>query len=54
MRLEEPLQEIDDAPRGGRVLAAAGGERTRDEREERAVDERVAVDEKQTRRGAAA
>ena len=42
----EPLQEVDDAPRGRRVLAAAGRERARDEGEERAIDQRVSVDEK--------
>ena len=51
VRVEEPLQEVDDAPRGRRVLAAARGERARDQREERAIDQRVAVDEKESGRG---
>ena len=46
---EEPLEKVDDAPRGRCVLALAGRERTRDEREERPVDQRVAVDQEESR-----
>jgi hypothetical protein len=49
MRGEQALEKVDDAPRGRRVLSARRGERASDEREERAVDERVAVDEEQAR-----
>jgi hypothetical protein len=45
--LLEALQKVDDTPRSRRVLAAAGREWTCDEREERAVDQRVPVDEKE-------
>ena len=50
VRGDEALQEVGDPPRGARVLAAARGEGARDEGEERAVDERVAVDEEEARR----
>src|SRR5262249_51043712 len=48
--LHEALQKVHDAPSGGRVLATARGERARGERKERAMDQRVAVDEKEPRR----
>src|SRR5689334_6760527 len=51
MRLEEPLQKVDAAPGGRRVLTAARRKRARDEGEERAIDERVAVHEEEARRG---
>src|SRR5690606_1237105 len=47
--LEQSLEKVRDAPGGRRVLAAARGKRTRDEGEERAIDERVAVHEEQSR-----
>jgi hypothetical protein len=51
MGLEQPGEEIGHAPRRGRVLALGGAERPRDHREEGAIDQRVAVDEEETRRG---
>src|SRR4029079_7810559 len=50
VRLEEALHEVDDSPRGGRVFAAARRERTRNQGEERAIDERIAVHEEETGR----
>src|SRR5205807_7515615 len=50
--LEQAQQKVGDAPRGRGVLAAARGERPRDHREERAVDEGVPVDEIERRHGA--
>jgi hypothetical protein len=47
---EHALEEIRDAPRRRCVLTATGGEGARDQGEERAIDQRVAVDEKQTGR----
>ena len=47
VRREQSLQEVDDAPGSRGVLAARRGQRARDQREERAVDQRVPVDEKQ-------
>ena len=47
---EQALEEVDDSPRGRRVLAARRRERARDEREERAIDQRVAIDEEEPRR----
>src|SRR5207244_1029315 len=41
----QPEQEVRDAPRRRRVLAPPGRERSRDHREERPVDQRVAVNE---------
>ena len=49
--LEQAAEEVRDPPGDARVLALAGGERAVDEREEGAVDERVAVDEEEARRG---
>ncbi len=49
--LEQSVEKVDDAPGSGRVLATTGGERPRDQREERAVDERVAIDEEKPRWG---
>jgi len=45
--LLQALEKVDDAPRGRRVLASARREWTCDEREKRAVDQRVTVDEKE-------
>ena len=50
MRVDEALKKIDHAPRGGGVLSAARREGTRDQREKRAVNQRVAVDEKESGR----
>jgi hypothetical protein len=50
VRREQALKEVDDPPRGGGVLAPRRRERTGDEREERAVDQRVSVDQKEPRR----
>ena len=50
--LMQTQQEGDNAPRGAGVLPALGGEGTGDHREERPVNQRVAVDEEQAlRRG---
>ncbi len=46
----ESLQEVGDAPRGGCVLTLARGQWPRDQREERTIDESIAVDEEQARR----
>jgi hypothetical protein len=45
--LPEPKEEVRHAPRGGGVLAFGGAKRTRDHREEGAIDQRVAVDEEE-------
>src|SRR5207248_8653069 len=50
--LEQAQQEVGDAPRRGRVIAAARGEGARDHREESAVDESVSVDQVERRHGA--
>src|SRR5262249_34119172 len=47
--LEQALDELDDAPRGRRVLSTAGGEGARDHGEERPVDQGVSIDEKKPR-----
>ena len=46
-RREEQAEEVHNAVGGGRVLAATRGQRPGDHRVERAVDQRVAVDEKE-------
>ena len=51
MILLEALEKVDDTPRGRRVLAAARREWSCDEREKRAVDQRVTVDEKEAGTG---
>jgi hypothetical protein len=43
--VDESVEEVDDAPGGGCVFAAARRERPRDQREEGAIDQRVAVNE---------
>src|SRR5690348_7022760 len=48
--LEEPEEEVGDAPGRGGVLSVTGLERAVDHREERAIDQRVAVDEEKSRR----
>ena len=50
VRGHEPLEKGDDPPCGGSVLAAGRRERAGDEREERAIDQRVSIDEKEPRR----
>ena len=47
MLVEQALDEVDHSPRGRRVLAACGGERPGDQGEERAIDQRISVDEEQ-------
>src|SRR4029077_19163998 len=47
--LEQPQQEVGDPPSRRGVLAAAGGEGAGDHREEGTVDERVAVNEIESR-----
>ena len=47
---EQPLQKIDDALGRGRILTTTRGERPGDRAVERAINQRVAVDEKQSRR----
>jgi hypothetical protein len=50
VRGQEPIEKVDNSPGGGGVLTVAGRERPRDERKERAIDERVAVHQEQSRR----
>jgi hypothetical protein len=46
---DEASQEGGDTERRAGVFAATAGERARDQCEERAIDERVAIDEKDSR-----
>src|SRR6185437_3071698 len=46
---EQALKEVDHAPGRRRVFTATRGERPGDESEEGAIDERVAIDEKEAR-----
>ena len=48
--LQQSLEKIGDAPRGRGVFSATGRQRAGNEREKRAIDQRVAVDEKKARR----
>ena len=46
---QETLEKICDAPCGRGVLAATGVQRPREQREERAIDQRIAINEKKSR-----
>ena len=50
VRGQETIEKVYNTPSGGRVLTVARRKRPRDEGEESAIDERIAVDEKESRR----
>ena len=49
--VQQSLEKIGDAPGRRRVLTPTGGERTSEQRKKRAIDQRVTIDQKETRGG---
>ena len=46
---DHPLQKIGDPPAGRCILALAGGQRSGNQRKESAINERVAIDQEESR-----